>query len=376
MKKVLTFLLTLILSVCCLFSFAGCEQKKIDNNAIVDPRVDTIKVGVIEYAPLNYMYRNTFKGFNTELAVMTFNALGYNVEFVLVEPQDKDQFIPDANDVYSALNNNEIDCFWGGISDAILFDEELFDFSYPYLENSVCLVKGSTASTVSSLEDLEGEKIAFGENSAGEKYFNEYVLGTIDDVSASSCERGQKSALHKTKSITEPEKYAIVDTLMALYQKYNGEYGDVGLTEVDLEQKNYLRVVFKDEDENQLRDNVNAMLETFAKVKKDDQCIIEQIANKYKFGNYEKSVSDFIITDFSADGGESGGNGSESAGTNEGDGLSTPPENSPSNPPENQPAGETPPTTEPEEPTENPPQAGNNGNTEDFNPSWAKPSVI
>lgn len=322
MKRLFTLIITVILSVCCLFSFTACdEQKKVDNDSLVNPRADTIKVGVIDCAPLNYMYRNTYRGFNTELAIMTFNALGYNVEFVLVEPEDEEEHIPNANDIYNALEEGVIDCFWGGISDALLFDETRADFSHAYLENSVCLVKSTYASSISQLSDLQGKKIAFGKNSAGEKFYNEKLLGTVSGVSASCCERGQKSALHKVKSITEDCEYAVVDTLMALYQKYNGEYSGVVLTDVDLEQKNYLRVVFdKQTGENELRDNVNAMLETFASIKTNGKSILTQLAEKYKFGNFEKNVAHFIITDFSGSNG-----GGESAGVSGGEDFSSNP---------------------------------------------------
>ena len=317
MKRIFAFLLTMVLCMCCLFSFTACEApKKVDNDAIVNPRTETIKVGVIDYAPLNYMYKNTYKGFNTELAVMTFNALGYNVEFVLVEPE-KDH-IPTANDVYTALEEGEIDCFWGGISDAILFDEERADFSHPYLENPVCLVKSTYAGSVSSLQDLENQTIAFGKNSAGEVFYKHKLENVISGISSSSCERGQKSALHKVKSITESVNFAVVDLLMALYQKYNGEYADVILTGIDLEQTNKLRVVFKKETgKNELRDNVNAILETFAYIKTNGKSILTQLAEKYKFSSFPSNVSDFIITDFSAgsSGGESGGSANDGSNT-------------------------------------------------------------
>ena len=143
---------------------------------------------------------------------------------------------------------------------------------------------------------------------------------------------------------------------MALYQKYNGEYGDVVLTNVDLEQKNYLRVVFKKTSgENTLRDNVNAMLETFAKIKTDDKCIITTLAEKYKFGSYEKTVADYIITDFDGDNGAEGG-GSESAGTEGGNELT---------------GSENPPTT----PENGNGGANSNGNTSDFPSGWGNEIV-
>ena len=131
---------------------------------------------------------------------------------------------------------------------------------------------------------------------------------------SSDLERGQKSALHKVKSITESVNFAVVDLLMALYQKYNGEYADVIIPKIiDLEQTNYLRVVFKKETgKNELRDNVNAMLETFAKIKINEKCILTQLAEKYKFSSFPTNVSDFIITDFETNGAENGGEGSPS----------------------------------------------------------------
>lgn len=315
MKRFWTLFLSIIMCACCLFSFTACQEKKtVDNNSIVNPRTETVKVGVIDYAPLNYMYKNTYKGFNTELAVMTFNALGYNVEFVLIEPQSEDDYIPTANDVYTALEEGDIDCFWGGLSDAILFDEERADFSYPYLYNPLCLVKSTYAGSISSIEDLEDMEIAFGTNSAGEIYYENNLIGTVANLSATSCERGQKSALHKVKSVTDPINFAIVDALMAFYQKYNGEYSQISITDIDLNQNNQLRVVFKKQEEkNELRDNVNAMLKSFASIKKDGECIITSLAEKYKFntpaGLSIKSVADFIITDFDNVGGENGGSG-------------------------------------------------------------------
>ena len=344
MKRLYKLLITLTLSVCCLLSFTACSAPAtVDDTTLVDPRVETIKVGIIEYEPLNYMSRNTFKGFNPELALMTFEALGYNVKFVLVKPQNTEEFMPTAQDVYDALDSGDIDCFWGGISDAILFDEERADFSLPYLKNSLCLVKGTYANSISSLEDLENAKVAVAQNTVGEKYFNEQILGTISGASALTCKRGHVEALHKIKAVTDSTSYAIIDTLSALYHKYNGDYSNVVITEIDLAQENNLRVVFKKQnDKNELRDNVNAMLNAFSSIKTDEKCIITKIAEKYKFGSYDKNLSDFIITDFSIDT-ETGG------GASEGSGLT-------SNPIPN--------------PQPEPPQGSSGSNTEGFKPGW------
>ena len=113
----------------------------------------------------------------------------------------------------------------------------------------------------------------------------------------------------------------MVDTLLALEQKYNGEYADLILNNVALEQNSSLRVVFKKQKtKNDLRDSVNAKLESFATRKTDGKCVITKIAENYFFGA-QKNLSDFIITDFDYDNGSgnnSGDSGSSSGGENGG----------------------------------------------------------
>ena len=287
MKRVLSIILTIFLLTCCAFSVSACKKRTIDSNSVVDPRVETKKVGIIEYAPLNYMYRNTFLGFNTELAILTFESLGYNVQFVEIEPSGSNKTVT-ADDVYTALENGDIDCFWGGLSDGVLFDDTRADYSYKYLENSLCLVK--------NLTDLEGKKVAVGNFSTAEKFFDEN-LSTI--AIKEGCERGQTSALHQLN--VNKVNYAIVDSLLAFYYiENNDEYSMIKLnvsfnpSEIPYEftQKNYCRVVFPKADgqPNILRDNVNVMLETFAKIG-----VLKTLAEK---NNY-RFFKDNVILDFS-----------------------------------------------------------------------------
>ena len=297
MKKILSIILTIFIFCCCAFSFSACKNNNIDSNSVIDPRSETIKVGIFEYAPLNYMYRNTFLGFNTELAILTFESLGYNVKFVEIEPTGSNKTIT-ADDVYTALENGDIDCFWGGLSDGVLFDDARADFSYRYIENSLCLVKNSYSSpVVKELSDLEGKKVAVGKFSTAELFFDTN-LSTI--ATKESCERGQTSALHQLN--VNKVNYAIVDSLLAFYYiENNDEYSMIKLnvsfnpSEIPYEftQKNYCRVVFPKAEgvPNTLRDNVNLMLETFAKTG-----VLQNLAEK---NNY-RFFKDNVITDFSS----------------------------------------------------------------------------
>ena len=293
MKKFLSIILTILLFTCFALSFSACKEE-INENNIVNPRDETINVGIIEYAPLNYMYRNTFLGFNTELALLTFESLGYNVKFVSLEPTGENKTVC-AEDVYTALEEGTIDCFWGGLTDGVLFDETKADFSYRFLENSLCLIKSNySALLIEELSDLEGKKVAVGEFSVGEKFFD----NNLTDIAIKEvCERGQMSTLHQLN--TNKVDYAIVDSLLATYyidntDDYSMVYFNTSSNPEDLpyqfSEKNYCRVVFPKQEDTELRDNVNLMFETFAKTG-----VLNNLANKNKY----KFFKDFVITDFS-----------------------------------------------------------------------------
>ena len=312
MKKFFTLFLSIILCALCLFSFSACDDKTISSEDIINPRTKNIRVGYVEYAPLNYMYKDKFTGYNTKLAVSVFNTLGYNVEFVLVEPTDDDRRVVNQNDVYQAFNNDEIDCFWGGISDAVLNDDSKFDFSYKYMENSPCLVIVNGHSQINSIDDFNGKTVAFGRDSSGQKYCNDYLVGRINGIDFKNCPKGQSSALHNANSYIEDANCAIVDTLFAYYHlEKTNEYSNLTLNSTkthpanyQIEQKNYLRVVFKKNltGTNELRDNVNKTLEFFANLKQNtidygEVSLLEAPAIGISFTNAD--LKDFLITDFS-----------------------------------------------------------------------------
>ncbi len=309
MKRLLKIFITFILCACCALPLFACNDNTVSSNSVINPRVETIKVGYIDYAPLNYMHRNTFKGFNTELAVMTFNALGYKVEFKSVQPEDENASIPTAEDIYSALEEGKIDCFWGGVSDTVLNDDERADFSVAYMENSVCLVnKSSLSYDATCLEDLADKTIAFGKNSAGELFYDSYLSSAVSGTTALSCKKGQKEAVHSLLPLTNQASFALVDILYALHltnadEDYNKD--TIVNRTFQFEQKSYLRVVFpKALDgatpiQNELRDNVNIMLNAFASITKDGKSLIQSLAENYKFTKSGLTLADFL-TDLNA----------------------------------------------------------------------------
>ncbi|MBE7081283.1 MAG: amino acid ABC transporter substrate-binding protein [Clostridiales bacterium] len=308
MKKFFNIILSLILCACCMFSFSACDDKTVNKDNIINPRNETIKVGYIDYAPLNYMYKGKFTGFNTKLAISVFNTLGYNVDFVLVEPVDEDRRVVTEEDVFEALDKNEITCFWGALTDAVLNDTDKFYFSYNYMENSPCLVVDNGTS-IDNISHFEGKTIAFGQSSSGEFYFNDF-LSNIPDIDFIKCEKGQKSALHKANSPIEDVDCAIVDTLCAYYNlEKTSEYGNLVLNTANnpnayqIGQKNYLRVAFKkDAVGEELKTLVNKTLEFFASTTKTVNnktvSLLEYLAVGETYTLAE--LKDFIIKDFSS----------------------------------------------------------------------------
>ncbi len=310
MKRFFLAFLSIVLCFLCVFSLCACKDKVVKSEDVINPRTRSIKVGYIEYAPLNYMYKGKFTGYNTKLAVSVFNTLGYNVEFVLVEPNDKNRSVINENDVYYALENNEIDCFWGAITDAVINDHDKFDFSYNYMENSPCVVIVNGQTHINNQNDFKGRTVAFGKFSSGELFYNTQ-LSNVQGLNFISCEKGQKSALHKANSIIEKVNCAIVDTIFAYYNLEKTEdFAFLTLNSTNkspsliLEQKNYLRVVFKKSqtEKNELRDSVNKTLEFFAGVQQtieNEKLSLLQIpAINTKFKNAD--LKDFVITDFSS----------------------------------------------------------------------------
>lgn len=312
MKKILNIILSIILFACCTLSLSACNTYVVNVDTVINPRLDTIKVGYIDYAPLNYMYKGKFTGYNTKLATSVFNTLGYNVEFVLVEPTDEDRRVVNQEDVEKAFKNKKIDCFWGGITDAVLNDDDKFYFSYNYMENSPCLVIVNSAlseNSINKIEDFANKTVAFSEYSSGQVFFNEN-LANIPNVEFDICEKGQSSALHKVNSSFESANCAIVDTLFAYFNlEKEKDFGGLTLNTANnpqafqISQKNYLRVVFnKTALGLELKNNVNKTLEFFANTTKTVDGELVSLLEYFALGESFKlaELKDFIA-DFSSE---------------------------------------------------------------------------
>jgi polar amino acid transport system substrate-binding protein len=87
MKKIVALILVAVMCVLCL---AGCGAKK-----------QTLKVGITEYEPMNYKdAAGNWTGFDTEFALAVAEELGMEVEFIVIDWDNK----------ILEVNSGAIDC--------------------------------------------------------------------------------------------------------------------------------------------------------------------------------------------------------------------------------------------------------------------------
>lgn len=135
MKKIMVMLSALILAFC----LVGCGGNTEGNaTATPAPKTDyeTLKekgkmvVGITLYEPMNYKdSEGVLIGFDTEFAQAVGKKLGLDVEF----------FIIDWNNKFFELQSGAIDCIWNGMT----FTEEVeknTSFSKPYVKNAQVVV--------------------------------------------------------------------------------------------------------------------------------------------------------------------------------------------------------------------------------------------
>lgn len=276
MKKLLTTLMALMLMLVSAFTFASCSEGSANqDDGIVDVRTKTITVGYTDYAPMNYTDdKGTLVGFDTELALMVFNSLGYEVRFKLIEWGNK----------YSELNGGTIDCIWNGFTANASDDgtprSELVDFSYYYMQNAQCIIRKSSTANIDNLDAFEGTSVSYEAGSAGQSYVEASVTANINAKPAIS----QMDAVKEVNMGTA--QYAVVDILLAESLVGNGDYADLVINEGIEIPVEYYAIGFKKGSE--LTAKVNAILEAYAKIG-----YLTELATKY-------GLETKVLTNFNA----------------------------------------------------------------------------
>jgi glutamine transport system substrate-binding protein len=154
MKKLGLFSLLLILSI----FIAACGSKETADEK--DKGGKVYKVGVdTTYPPFEFKEGNDYKGIDIEL----INAIAKNQDFKIeLSPMDFGGIIP-------AMQANQLDVAIAGMS---ITDErkKVVDFSTPYFDAGLTVIVKEDNSSIKSVDDLKGKKVAVKKGTTGAKY--------------------------------------------------------------------------------------------------------------------------------------------------------------------------------------------------------------
>ena len=278
MKKILTFLLTAVMAVVCSLSLTACATTK---DTVVDPRKgNTIVVGYTIYEPMNYTKDKVLVGFDTELAIMTFEALGYNVQFKCITWENK----------YIDLAEETIDCIWNGFTsngqDSVdgvdTPRDQIVDFSYNYMQNAQCILRKSSTAEITDPAQLDGAVVAVERGSSGDSLANSYKTSEVD-ISINALASQMDAVTKLNQGLCD---YAIVDVLLANAILEQSTYSDLVINQGINIAVEYYAIGFAKNSE--LTAKVNATLEFFAQTG-----YLQALAQKY-------NLATSVITDFSS----------------------------------------------------------------------------
>ena len=270
MKKIITFISALIMATVALFSFTACAPAK---SKVVDVTPNKIVVGYTDYKPMNYEEKGVLKGFDTELALMTFTALGYDVQFTLIDWANK----------YMELESGNIDCVWNGFtmnsSDKIdgvdTPREDIVDFTKPYMYNAQCIIRAS-ATEITSIADLANKSVAYEAGSAGASYVSSKIKDNVNFIDTPLT--SQMDAV--TQVLAGTCDYAVIDINLARSIAGKGNYSNIVINEsysaLNLPEEFYA-VAFAQGSE--LDEKVDIIFDAFAKTGQ-----LKALADKYGLG--------------------------------------------------------------------------------------------
>ena len=210
-SKLLALMLALVL---CLGAIAlsSCGSSK-----------EKLIVGITEYAPMDYKDdKGNWTGFDAEFATMFAKELGYEVEFKVIDWDNK----------LLELESKAIDCIWNGMT----ITGEIKDscaVSDPYVRNQqVVVMKADKADSYKDAESMKDLKFAAESGSAGQTS----ILDNINENANLTAVTAQSDALLEVASGSVDA--CVIDATMAAAMTGEGtSYADlkVALTLADEE---------------------------------------------------------------------------------------------------------------------------------------------
>ncbi len=265
MKKIITMMLVALMTLTACLGLTACKEDK-----VVDVQTKTITVGYTLYEPMNYKNdEDVLVGFDTELALLVFNALGYKVRFKVISWGQK----------YTELSSGNIQCIWNGFTANATEEDydnakrsDLVDFSLYYMQNAQCIIRKADTAPISSWEDFEGKSVAYEAGSAADSLFSSSFKGNANTKPKTS----QMDAINEVNSGTS--QYAIVDILLAQSICGEGNYNALTINEgLDLGVEYYAVGFEKGSD---LTAKVNVILSAYYEIG-----LLQELAVKYGLEN-------------------------------------------------------------------------------------------
>ena len=205
MKKLLTAMLTVALSVVTALSLTACGKK---DDASSVQKAGKLVVGVTIYEPMDYLDADgNWTGFDAELAQGFAEELGVNCQIVIINWANK----------VAELNSKQIDLIWNGMTASDELGEQI-DFSVSYAKNAqVAVVKSDSA--IATKEQIKAASIAVEQGSAGATVAEEIGATKVNKVTA------QIDALNEVKAGTSD--VAIIDITMAQSVAGKGDFANL-----------------------------------------------------------------------------------------------------------------------------------------------------
>lgn len=257
MKKIITLIATLILTVCACFSLTACGTQKVVEDG------GTIVVGVTDYPPMDYLDNSgKWVGFDAELAEKVFTELGYKVEFKEIDWDTK----------IVTLNAGTIDCIWNGmtVTDELLENVLL---SNVYLQNrQVVVAKTANIDAITTKTNLAGKIVAVESGSAAES--------AVESLGCSEVRKDVNQNTAVLEVFAGTADYAVVDYAIAktLCGAGSDYYGQIVMKEIDFAVEEFA-IAFRKAD-SKLCFNVNKLITKYY-----NDGTIATLANTYEVAN-------------------------------------------------------------------------------------------
>lgn len=195
MKKILSTLFAVLMTVSIIMAFAGCSNGKSDSEtssnadssqsssaegdlAYVQGKGKMV-IGITEYEPMNYYEdkdKKVLTGFDTEFARAVCEKLGVEAEFIVIDWDNK----------WPELEAKSLDAVWNGmtISDEVKANSSVTN---AYVKNAqVVVMKADEASKYTSLDQMKDLNFAVESASAGEKVLKDAKMSNYTAVPAQS----------------------------------------------------------------------------------------------------------------------------------------------------------------------------------------------